>query len=87
LGKTVFFQATTTVTLNGTAASNVQITLPVTPFAAKYSVTGFEAGLTGKQLCGVINPSSSVAVVNFYDGTYPGGTGSSQVITGVYESA
>lgn len=87
LGKTVIFQATLTITTNGTAASNVQIGIPTTAGSGKYPVVGYEAGLTGKQLAGIINASASSAVVTLYDGTYPGGTGAMPVINGVYEAA
>jgi hypothetical protein len=87
IGKTVFFQATVTITTNGTGASNIQLGLPTAAAAFKYPVSGYESGVTGKQLSGIINPSSSMVVVNFYDGMYPGGNGSAPVINGIYEAA
>lgn len=63
-----------TITTNGTAAQDVRLTLPVTA-----SATGTSAGdlSTSVPRTGSIKAlaADTVAIMNLYDGTYPGGTG------------
>lgn len=55
IGKTVIVQASVTVTSVGTAASNMQISVPITAStAANYVGSCFESGISGKSGAGVI---------------------------------
>lgn len=73
------YSITVTITTNGTAAGDVEATLPKTPLGNCTGV-GRETGATGKQL-------QTLAVSNretiwYYDGTYPGANGHVLTISG-----
>ena len=83
IGKTVFIQIVVAITTNGTAASNVTVTLPFAPNG--WAVfTGKEATANGKAMGGSTNGSATLFLTN-YDNTYPGVNGATLVIEGVYE--
>ena len=84
IGKLTFVQINVVVTTNGTAAGNVQATLPNTAFNTNYVMTGREILITGKQL-EVVTSTTKVLIFN-YDGTYPAGSGYSLMISGCYEN-
>lgn len=86
IGKLTFVQITVTITTNGTAASTVRATLPNTPGNVTYYLSGRESTVTGKGVVGQINPSSTFVGMIFYDGLYPGGTGYTLNVSGVYEN-
>jgi hypothetical protein len=72
IGKTVFVEVIITITTNGTAATNIQFTLP-------YSGTGQQAGVfregavTGN--CGIITNGGTGVIMRTFTNGYPGGTG------------
>jgi hypothetical protein len=50
-------------------------------------LSGREYGSGGKMLQGMIFPAGTAVTILNYDNTYPGGSGFSLAISGVYESA
>jgi hypothetical protein len=85
-GKNVYFSLSVAITTNGTGSSYVSATLPLNARAATVFV-GRENGVSFKELQAIVlSGSSSLTIVN-YDNTYPGSSGSSIVISGVYESS
>lgn len=85
-GNIVYIQITVTITTNGTASSFISATLPVTAGASGFGVPqGYESSVTGKEVRGAVTSGSSSCVMQFYDGTYPGGDGRTILISGFYE--
>jgi len=84
-GKNVYFSLTIPITTNGTGSAWINASLPVTPKAAT-TVVGREVASTGKSLTGTINSGSSTMVIQTYDNSYPGGSGFTLVVSGVYEA-
>jgi|SRR5581483_1407597 len=83
VGKTVSIRIVVTITTNGTAASSVNVTLPIAPNG--WAVfTGKEGLVNGKAFGGSTNGSASLQLTN-YDNTYPGASGAALVLEGVYE--
>ena len=84
IGKLVFYQATITITTNGTAAGFISLSLP---FASanvsgmRYTASGFENN-SGFTITGEIPPNSSAIAIFKYDGTYPGASGDVFYISG-----
>lgn len=85
LGKTVFWEATVTITTNGTCAANLQVGLPTAAAGFVYTGIGVETALTSKTVSCNIGAGGSVCIMRFYDGTYPGASGNVITVTGVYE--
>ena len=83
IGQTVNFTATVTVTTNGTGAGAVDVTLPFVP-AGNAVVGGRETAVTGKALQGLIISGTAFMRIYFYDGTYPGASGQSVMVSGTY---
>lgn len=85
-GGWVEWEASITITANGTGATNVHMTLPEA--AAMNACIGFgrENGVTGHALT-VIYASSSLAWIQKYDNTYPAGNGYVLGIAGRYRMA
>lgn len=86
---TIEFAAEALITTNGTGATAVNVSLPYNSpndgvFQA--SVTGRASGISGKTLAGTIAANAGIAVVQNYDGTYPGASGEFLVIGGTYRS-
>jgi hypothetical protein len=82
------FRATGTITTNGTGASYIVLTLPVTSKSGvSQFVVGREIGVTNKTLSASIHGGNTNGVVLFYDGTYPGANGAVIAISGQYEAA
>lgn len=86
IGKTVFFQISITITTNGTAATNIVATLPVTSGPGVYAAIGRESA-TQTALDGIIGSASPTISLRKYDSTYPGASGSVCNLSGCYESA
>lgn len=87
IGKTCFFIIQVVITTNGTAATSVQATLPLTALIGlPVRVSG---GLNGTDavLGGYIASAGTAVGVKKYDGTYPGGDGITFQVSGVYETA
>lgn len=87
IGKTTEVEMTITITTNGTGATYVSATLPVTAAAAFYMIAGRENGVSGKAVQGLIGISATGVNIYNYDGTYPAVNGSILLMTGSYESA
>ena len=85
IGKTVHFQATLTITTNGTGASAIIFTLPINALRADWMGAGRENNVTGHTVI-VIGDTANAFVFN-YDNSYPGGTGRSITVSGTYEVA
>ena len=88
IGKTVFLNVIITITTNGSAANNVQFTLPVNAVngtGLSPALNG-RASVSGKQLQGIVFSATQGLVLN-YDNSYPGADGEALNISGVYEAA
>jgi len=85
-GKNVYFSLSITITTNGTGATSVLTSVPVTPKAANVFV-GREIASTGKSLTGTLTALSTQLQLLNYDNSYPGGTGYTLVLSGVYEAS
>ena len=85
-GKLCYFQASITITTNGTAASYISCTLPfASSSSAQQTVSGIETATTGKTVSGLIPAGSSSMVIRGYDGAYLGANGYIICVTGVYK--
>ena len=82
-GNLVSFNAEITITNNGTASGGVKITLPN---IASSSFIGVGRGTinSGKALQIVGSPSSNIAFIYNYDGTYPASNGEVLIVSGQY---
>lgn len=85
IGKTVFVFISIVITTNGSAATFVQATLPVTGRSDGYVLAGRENAVAGLMLQGFIS-AGVIQIVN-YDNTYPGGNGKTLLLSGLYEAA
>jgi hypothetical protein len=85
IGKKVSVQMTITIVTNGTAAAILRASLP---FAANRSfvLAGRENAIAGKMIQALTSAASSTLNIFNYDNTYPGSSGASIIISGVYES-
>ena len=88
IGKTVFLRVTVTITTNGTAGTQVDVSLPVANENAEFQVmNGVEVATTGSALSGIILKTSSTLRIRRYDNAYLGGNGAVLVMEGSYEAA
>lgn len=86
IGKTVIFSTTVTITTNGTAATFVQVQLPVTAQAA--NAAAFSGQRVGDSvMLSSRNNGTGTLVAWTYTGAYPGADGVTLVISGSYEAA
>lgn len=85
IGKTVFVEMILTITTNGTGSGTVRATLPVNP-QADAILAGRGNLVSGKALQGAISTSNNLVNITNYDNTYPGASGESLILSGVYES-
>lgn len=69
IGKTIICQMEAIVNVAGTAAGNLQITLPVASRAGNYAGSAFEAAITGKSGAGIILGGTDTANVRARDAT------------------
>jgi hypothetical protein len=83
-GKEVQIRLDATITTNGTAASALLSTLPVSAITNGGVLAGREDVVSGKMLQGKVS-SSTLTILN-YDNTYPGANTARIVLSGVYES-
>lgn len=83
VGDRVSFDATITITTNGTAASSVIIQLPFTS-AAGSAFAGFSSS-GNVAVIGTTGASSTNLPITKYDGTYPGGSGVILRVSGNYK--
>jgi hypothetical protein len=80
----VALQAAVTITTNGTGATSVNFTLPVTPKAGTtYVGWGRADGVSGKMV--QVKNTGATAVIFNYDNSYPGANGETFYITMLYE--
>lgn len=87
IGKTVHVGLLVNITTNGTAAGNIQVSLPIQCSGLCYAaITGREVNVTGKMLQGYIAGGSTAMYIWNYDNSYAGGTGYAFYISAVYES-
>jgi hypothetical protein len=49
-------------------------------------MSGTASAISGKQLQGIVDTVGRISILN-YDGTYPGASGETLIISGVYEAA
>ena len=83
-GNTLFIRIGITITTNGTAAQNLQVTLPNSwTSATSTALASRESGVTG--FSGSAITSGNVIFITKYDGTYLGGNSYSISVAGVIE--
>lgn len=83
-GNLVFFSLTASITTNGSGAGAIFASLPFTARSVSIS-SGRANGLSGKLLQGYIAAGgSSISILN-YDGTYPGASGETLLLSGIVE--
>lgn len=87
IGKIVFFQLSVSITTNGTAATSVQATLPVTPASSDFAWVGRATGISGKLLIAYNQIAIGSVSMQNYDATYPGANGEVLKVSGTYQSA
>lgn len=87
IGKTVFFSARVVITTNGAASGYVILDLPYASVNSGFSQTARGVASNGTALrAEIVNNSTTMTIVND-DTTYPGGSGITLIVTGVYEAA
>lgn len=84
-GKEIQVRLDVTITTNGTAASSLLSTLPVSSVTNGGVLAGREDVVSGKMLQGKVS-GSTLTILN-YDNTYPGADTARIILSGVYESA
>ncbi|MGO4564811.1 hypothetical protein AB4Z52_07020 [Rhizobium sp. 2YAF20] len=87
-GKSVYGTISITITNNGTGASLISATLPLTPGAS--TLGGIASGrstVSGKMLQGLISPGVGTMNIFNYDNTYPASTGNVLNLSFCYELA
>lgn len=91
IGKTVFIKAIVNIATNGTAATYVKLTLPITAqsqlreFVAGQAVLTSNGGYLFNLGCSIF-PNTDLRIYR-HDGTYPGADGRSLIVSGAYEIA
>lgn len=87
IGRMVFFSIDIAITTNGTGATNINVTnLPFTSSGIGNG-TGKEINSTGKTVTGAISSGTASVSMVYYDGTYPGGTGTRILLSGYYPAS
>lgn len=87
VGKTCFIGIEIVITANGTGAGSLSLNLPVAAFSTEtVSLNGREVAVSGKAVTSDNTSAGGLRVVN-YDNTYPGATGASIILNGVYQTA
>lgn len=87
LGKIIMFNADISITTNGTCAGNITITLPAAAVSTIRQVgVGLEVNKTGKFTVAQIQESATTAAFTYYDSIYPGGDGTRNLFSGVYQA-
>jgi hypothetical protein len=85
IGKTVFVQLSITITTNGSGATYVNATTPVTGAAFNYIIAGREVNVTGSILQGIVQPGN--ILIFTYNNLYPAADGYNLILSGIYEAA
>ncbi len=87
IGKTVFVQATITITSVGTASGVLFATLPFTAVTGPIQVlSGVESAVTGKTCKAFLTSGATQATITFYDNTSVWANSNVVSFTGVYEA-
>jgi hypothetical protein len=87
INKVVFFTLSISISSAGTSPGvGVKSTLPVTPATYDFTFAGRDMGATGSLLVGFMTLANGL-VLQKYDATFIGGTGSILVVSGSYEAA
>jgi len=86
-GKTVSFSIRIAITTNGTAATFITATLPVTAFAASQVLAGYHETNTEVMSAVILSGTPTVATIRNSAGEYPGANSTAFVISGTYEAA
>jgi len=86
-GKNVSFSIRIAITTNGTAATYITATLPVTAFAASQVLSGYHETNTEVMSAVILSGAPTVARIRNSAGEYPGANGAAFVISGTYEAA
>jgi len=86
-GKNVSFSIRIAITTNGTAATYITATLPVTAFAASQVLNGYHETNTEVMSAVILSGTPAVATIRNSAGEYPGANGVAFVISGTYEAA
>ena len=87
ISNNVSFSIRIAITTNGTAATYITATLPVTAFAASQVLSGYHETNTEVMSAVILSGSPSVATIRNSAGEYPGANGAAFVISGTYEAA
>lgn len=89
-GKTIHVEFDITITANGTGATYLIVTAPVTSASFNYVLAGRELVGTGKAVIAHIGsgpgPTTSTFLLSFFDNTYPGATNNRVIVSGTYEA-
>jgi hypothetical protein len=85
VGKLIVAEYAISIPANGTAASWIKVTTPISA-AASSNLLGFGCDGGGNSLNGIVAGTGIIAIRKF-DGTYPGGSGAFLLFTAVYEAA
>lgn len=75
IGDRILFDIVISITTNGTAATNIGVSLPFTVGARASGAAGREVAVTGLGITGHIAASGTTLSFQKYDGTYLGGNG------------
>lgn len=89
VGKLVFIQLAIVITTNGSASGFVTAALPLTAVNtgnSNYFLTGRGNAISGKTLWGQVQPNSTTLVIGNYDNSYPGASGETLILSGLYET-
>lgn len=85
IGSVVFVSISISITTNGTGASFVVASLPVTPVNV-VALSGRENNITAKMIYGSVVAGLNLTIT-YYDATYPGADGARLILGGSYEAA
>jgi hypothetical protein len=87
IGKTVIGHAFITITTNGTAATSVIFTLPVTMVSGTPHIGYGRCDVTSGKMVQVKSNNTTSGAVFTYDNLYPGSTGEVIKVSFIYEAA
>ena len=87
ISNNVSFSIRIAITTNGTAASFITATLPVTAFAASQVLSGYHETNTEAMSAVILSGTPAVVTIRNSAGEYPGANGVAFVISGTYEAA
>lgn len=85
IGKLVHFSVTISVTTVGTASGRINLPIPTGTAIRNFSAHGSETASTLKGISYEVQSGATTGLVTFYDGTFPGASGNTIIVTGIYE--